>query len=234
MTNLTSNNDWAELERTLGVRFQEQELLRQALTHSSFLNEQEDSSLVSYDRLEYLGDAFLGWVVARELYARYPRYDEGDLSRARAALVRGETLAEIAQQFDLGAYLFLSQGEESGGGRSRTRNLAAALEAVLGAVLIDQGEQQARDLVIQWLGQRIEALGPEGAARDAKSALQEAIQRRRLPLPAYEIISETGPPHARWFAVQVSVNGRAVGKGVGSKKAEAEQAAAAEALASMA
>ena len=234
MTNLTSNNDWAELERTLGVRFQEQELLRQALTHSSFLNEQEDSGLVSYDRLEYLGDAFLGWVVARELYASYPRYDEGDLSRARAALVRGETLAEIAQQFDLGAYLFLSQGEESGGGRSRTRNLAAALEAVLGAVLIDQGEQQARDLVIQWLGQRIKALGPEGAARDAKSALQEAVQRRGLPLPAYEIISETGPPHARWFTVQVSVNGRAVGKGVGSKKAEAEQAAAAEALASMA
>ena len=99
-------------------------MLRQALTHSSFLNEQEDSSLVSYDRLEYLGDAFLGWVVARELYASYPRYDEGDLSRARAALIRGETLAEIAQQFDLGAYLFLSQGEESGGGRSRTRNLA--------------------------------------------------------------------------------------------------------------
>lgn len=233
MTNLTSNNDWAELERTLGVRFQEQELLRQALTHSSFLNEQEDSSLVSYDRLEYLGDAFLGWVVARELYASYPRYDEGDLSRARAALVRGETLAEIAQQFDLGAYLFLSQGEESGGGRSRTRNLAAALEAVLGAVLIDQGEQQARELVIQWLGQRIKALGPEGAARDAKSALQEAVQRKGLPLPAYEIISETGPPHARWFTVRVSVNGHEVGNGAGSKKAEAEQAAAAEALASM-
>ncbi len=222
--------EWAALERTLGVRFSERGLLRQAIVHRSFLNEQDDPALESYDRLEYLGDAFLGWAVAAELYARYPDYDEGELTRARAALVRGATLAEVARSFGLGEYLLLGQGEEASGGRDRSRNLAAALEAVLGAVLLDQGEEEARSLVLRWLGPRIQALGDAGAERDAKSALQEFLQRRGLPLPVYETVSDTGAGHDERFTVRVLVDGRAMGEGAGGRIANAEQAAAREAL----
>jgi ribonuclease-3 len=207
--------------------------LHQALVHRSFLNEQDDRSLASYDRLEYLGDAFLGWAVAAELYARYPHYDEGELTRARASLVRGDTLAEVARGVGLGAYLLLGQGEEAGGGRDRSRNLAAALEAVLGAVLLDQGEEKARSLVLRWLGPRIQAQGDAVAERDAKSALQEFLQGCGLPLPVYETVSDTGAAHDERFTVRVLVDGRAMGEGAGRRIADAEQAAAREALAAL-
>ncbi len=235
MTSRASDSDWAALERALGVRFKERALLREAVTHRSILNEQHgeqpDRGLVSYERLEYLGDAFLGWVVASELYARYPRYDEGGLTRARAAMVRGTTLAEIADGLDLGAYLVLGLGEEAGGGRRRPRNLAAALEAVLGAVLIDCGEKEARALVLRWLNERIHDIGPQGAARDSKSALQERLQRQGLPLPVYQVIDETGPAHAKSFTVQALVEEQVLGEGAGRSKSEAEQRAAEAAIA---
>lgn len=231
MTSRASDNDWAALERALGVRFKERALLREAVTHRSFLNEQPDRGLVSYDRLEYLGDAFLGWVVASELYARYPHYDEGDLTRARASMVRGTTLAEIANSLDLGAYLVLGLGEEASGGRSRPRNLAAALEAVLGAVLVDRGGTRARALVLRWLNDRLDRIGPRGAARDAKSALQERLQREGLPLPIYQVIAEAGPAHAKSFTVQALVEEQVVGEGAGRSKSEAEQRAAEAAIA---
>ena len=223
----------AALERTLGVRFNERGLLHQALVHRSFLNEHGDRALASYDRLEYLGDAFLGWVAAAELYRLYPHYDEGELTRARASLVRGETLADIARSLGLGAHLLLGQGEEASGGRDRTRNLAAALEAVIGAVLLDQGEEAARSVVLQWLNPRIRAMGDTGAERDAKSALQEFLQGQGLPLPVYETVSDSGEPHDERFAVRVLVDGCAMGKGTGRRIADAEQAAAREALAAL-
>ena len=226
-------SNWAALERTLGVRFDERGLLRQAVIHRSFLNEQDDSGLASYDRLEYLGDAFLGWVTAAELYRRYPHYDEGELTRARAALVRGETLAEVARSLGLGAYLLLGQGEDASGGRERDRNLAGAVEAVLGATLLDQGEEAARSLVLRWLGPRIEAMGDAGVERDAKSALQEFLQGRSLPLPVYETLSDTGEPYDRTFIVHVLVDGSAMGEGSGRKRSDAEQTAAREALAAL-
>ena len=231
MTSRASDSEWAALERALGVRFKERALLREAVTHRSYLNEQPDRGLVSYDRLEYLGDAFLGWVVASELYARYPHYDEGDLTRARASMVRGTTLAEIADSLDLGAYLVLGLGEETGGGRRRPRNLAAALEAVLGAVLVDGGEKKARALILRWLNDRIDRIGPQGAARDSKSALQERLQRQRLPLPIYQVIDETGPAHAKSFTVQALVEDQVLGEGAGRSKSEAEQRAAEAAIA---
>ncbi len=225
--------EWDALERTLGVRFNERGLLKQALVHRSFLNEQDDRTLASYDRLEYLGDAFLGWVAAAELYRLYPHYDEGELTRARAALVRGAALADIARSLGLGAHLLLGQGEEASGGRDRTRNLAAALEAVIGAVLLDRGEETARSLVLQWLKPRIQAMGDTGAERDAKTALQEFLQGHGLPLPVYETVSDTGEPHDRTFAVRVLVDSRAMGEGTGRRRVEAEQAAAREALAAL-
>ena len=233
MTNEPDGERWAALERTLGVRFNERGLLHQALVHRSFLNEQDDPSLESYDRLEYLGDAFLGWVTAAELYQRYPHYDEGELTRARAALVRGETLAEVARSLGLGAYLLLGQGEEASGGRDRTRNLAAALEAVIGATLLDQGEDAARSLVLRWLGPRIETLGDAVAERDAKSALQEFLQGHGLPLPVYESLSGADETQDRTFSVRVIVDGRPLGEGTGRRRSDAEQSAAREALAAL-
>ncbi len=230
---MTNEPEWAALERTLGVRFNERGLLHQALVHRSFLNEQDDRALASYDRLEYLGDAFLGWVSAAELYRLYPHYDEGELTRARASLVRGETLADTARSLGLGAYLLLGQGEEASGGRDRTRNLAAALEAVVGATLLDQGEEAARSLVLRWLGPRIQALGDAVAERDAKSALQEFLQGQGLPLPVYETVSDSGEPHDKEFVVRVLVDGCAMGKGTGRRITDAEQSAAREALAAL-
>ena len=233
MTSEPDSRQLAALEQALGVCFNERGLLRQAVIHRSFLNEQPDPALASYDRLEYLGDAFLGWVVAAELYERRPHYGEGDLTRARAILVRGETLAEIAHSIGLGAYLLLGQGEEASGGRSRVRNLAGAMESVIGATLLDQGEETARALVLRWLGPRIEAMDDTGADRDAKSALQEFLQAQSLPLPVYETLSRAEEAPDRMFAVRVLVGDRALGHGAGSRRAAAEQVAAREALAAL-
>ena len=219
--------NWAALERILGVRFKERALLRQAFVHRSFLNEQPDTALESYERLEFLGDAFLGWVVADELYARYPAFAEGDMTRARASLVRGATLADVATQIGVGPYLHLGSGEESTGGRARRSTLAAAVEAALGAVLLDRGERAARALVLRWLGDRLESLDSAGAPRDAKSALQELVQSLGRPLPVYDVLGDEGPSHDRRYRVSVSVGGEPLAEGVGRRKAEAEQAAAA-------
>ena len=222
--------DTDALERVLGVRFKQPALLQQAVVHRSFLNERPGEALESYERLEYLGDAFLGWVVAHELYGRYPAFSEGELTRARASLVQGRTLAGVARGIGLGAYLRLGQGEASSGGRDRDSNLAAAFEAVVGAVLIDSGEPAARDLVLRYLGAAMDALPASGVPRDAKSAFQELTQRLGLPLPTYELLGEDGPPHARRFTVRVLVDGAPRGEGTGGRKTDAEQAAAAIAL----
>ncbi len=227
------SSNLAALEQKLGVRFNDQALLREAVTHSSYLNEQPDRRRVSYDRLEYLGDAFLGWVVAAELFERYPRFNEGNLTRARASLVQGPVLAAVADSINLGERLILGLGEDANGGRRRQRNLAAALEAVLGAVLLDRGEREARALVLRWLGDRLSSIDPQGPSRDAKSALQETLQRLGRPLPVYRIVDETGPPHARTFTVQAEVESEPVGEGSGRSKAEAERRAAHAALAAM-
>jgi ribonuclease-3 len=218
------------LQRAIGVQFNNTALLEQALTHRSYLNEHPGEELADYERLEYLGDAFLGWVIANELYRRHPNFTEGDLTRGRASLVRGATLAEIARSFDGGAYITMGSGEEGTGGRNRRATLAAIVEALIGAVLQDQGEREARELVLRWLGPKIAAINPAGAPRDAKSALQEALQRTGSPVPVYELIREEGPSHDKDFEVLVLVDGEVRGRGEGRRKVDAEQVAAAQAL----
>ena len=208
------------------MRFKERALLRQAVVHRSFLNEQPDVEMESYERLEYLGDAFLGWVAADELYKRYPHFDEGHLTRSRAALVRGTTLAEIAREIGVGSYLYMGQGEDETGGRERRSVLAAVAEAIVGAVLLDRGEKAAKALVLRWISPRMDALGTSGAPRDAKRALQELCQQRGLPLPVYELLTEEGPSHAKHFVVRVIVDGDPLAQGEGGRKADAEQMAA--------
>ena len=223
----------AGLERAIGVRFKERALLAQAMVHRSFLHERPDFELENYERLEYLGDAFLGWVVADELYARHPGFTEGDLTRARASLVNGATLADIASSLGLGRFLRLGQGEEASGGRERRSTLAAVTEALIAAVLLDRGEKQARTLVLRWLGERLARVDASGAPRDAKSALQEIAQQGALPLPTYEVLAEEGPAHSKTFTVRVLVDGVEHGRGSGHRKGDAEQSAAVEALSSL-
>ena len=212
------------------MRFRDQALLREALTHGSALNEQPDRNRRSYDRLELLGDAFLGWTVARELFSRFPAYDEGDLTRARSALVSGAALAEVAAGIGLGAHLILGAGEDAGGGRRNPRTLAAAVEAVVGAAYLDRGERGARKLVLRLLGDRLDAIGPGSPSRHPKSALQELLQRDGRPAPQYRVDGAEGAPPARRFAAQAVVDGDVLGEGAGRTKAEAERRAAEDAL----
>ena len=222
--------DWAALERALGVRFKERALLRQAATHRSYLNERPGLGMESNERLEFIGDAFLGWTVAQELYARCPDCSEGDLTRARAAIVSGRSLASAARSIGLGAHLYLGEGEEATGGRDRPSVLAASLEAVLAAVVLDRGTQAGRRLALRWFGAQLDAVAAGAVPRDAKSALQEHAQREGIPLPAYEVVEEAGPSHDRRYRVSVRVGGRVAGEGEGRRKRDAEQAAAAQAL----
>jgi ribonuclease-3 len=224
------DNGLAKLEQVLNVKFKSPDLLRQATVHRSFLNESESFGLESYERLEYLGDAFLGWVVAEELFCRFPSFSEGDMTRARAQMVQGKTLAEIARGFDIGSFLHLGQGEDSAGGRERQSNLAGALEAIVGAVLIDRGPRVARQLVLGWLRSRIDVIETQGIVTDPKSKLQEIAQRRGFNLPEYRVVEESGPSHAPKYRVQVLVGGEILGIGGGARKIDAEQDAALTAL----
>lgn len=222
--------DLDHLEETLRVKFDNREILRQALIHRSFLNETEMTDAASNERMEFLGDALLNFVIAERLYIEYPGLPEGDLTHLRSSLVRTETLARIARDLGLGEYLYLSKGEDEGGGRYRPRNLAGTLEAIIGAVLIDRGFQQARDLVLRVLGQELEAPAENRLLKDPKSHLQEVIQARDRVTPAYRTVDMEGPEHQRTFTVEVLSGETLLGRGAGPSKRAAEQEAARAAL----
>ncbi len=222
-----------DLERALGVQFRDKRLLQEALVHSSFANENPDAPVHSNDRLEFLGDAVIGSVVARELYRMHPGWSEGQLTQARAALVRGDTLAAMARRLDLGDYLHLGKGEEESGGRRRDSNLAGALEAVAGAIFLDRDYEAVRQFVVAHLADELASSGSRGLAKSAKSTLQEAVQAQGLAPPVYEIVHVSGKDHARTFTAQVLVDGKPMGRGTGARKSHAEQAAAEQAIAAM-
>lgn len=217
------------MQRNLGIHFHQPTLLREALTHASYVNEKPCEATTDNERLEYLGDAVLDLLVAEELYRRYPVAREGELTAMRAALVRTESLAHIAQEIHLADHLLLGRGEEASGGRERAANLCAALEAVIGAIYLDQGLDETRRLVQRLFAGALAALG-EKAMRDPKSLLQEQVQGRLHCTPVYRTVSESGPDHAKEFIVEVIVGDRLVGTGRGPNKQAAEQAAARAAL----
>lgn len=215
------------LEGRLGVRFSDPKLLQRALIHGSVLNEDPNrTEFESNERLEFLGDAVLGQVVATWLYDEMPDAPEGELTRARSALVSRATLSAIARSVDLGSALELGRGEEAGGGRDRDANLADALEAVIAAIYLDRGETDAtlfvKDLLRPWLRGAQEAR----VTPDAKTRLQEIVQARHKELPRYRTIDERGPSHEKEFTVEVTVQGEVVGTGTGPNKRTAEQTAA--------
>ena len=222
--------DIADLQQTLGVVFKEPVLFRQALIHSSYINENPADIPGHNERLEFLGDAVLGLIAAEELYRAFPALSEGELTRLRAALVRRDTLARVARSIDLGAFLFMGKGEEAGGGRGKSTNLAGALEAVVAAVYLDAGLDAARDLVARLFASEWPKLSGPEAVIDYKSKLQELVQSRFQRTPAYRLVSGVGPHHDMLFTVEVNVNGEVLGSGSGRSKKIAETEAARAAL----
>ncbi|MBI2912238.1 MAG: ribonuclease III [Chloroflexi bacterium] len=220
----------ARLEERLAVRFTDPRLLRQAFVHSSVLNERPDYYLASNERLEFLGDAFLSFVVADYLHTRCPDLSEGELTLRRAAIVCTDSLAGLASDLGLGEFLAVSRGEDQRGGRQRRRVLAGTLEALIGAVFLDQGYALARTFVLRLVDSVLERLSLEGIIPDHKSQLQMRVQSERHVAPVYRTAAETGPAHAREFVVEVLVEGEVWGSGHGSSKRVAEQEAARQAL----
>lgn len=218
------------LQAALGVNFKDEALLQQALAHRSYLNENPALHLVSNERLEFLGDAVLGFVVANELYSRFPDFSEGELTKLRAALVRGETLGRIAASLQLGDYLYLGHGEEESGGRSRPRNLSCTLEAVIGAVFLDSGLDVAESFILRMVNGELEGVVEDKFAADYKSRLQQIIQSERKITPVYRTIEEVGPDHAKTFTVEVLAGDVILGRGSGRSKRAAEVNAARHAL----
>ena len=223
MTNL------AALLTTLGLTFNDSSLLEQSLVHPSYLNENPGQT-ESNERMEFLGDALIGFVIADELYRRFPERHEGELTKLRSAVVCGKTLSGIADLLHLGQYLYLGRGEEQGGGRNRERNLACVFEALIGAVLLDSGYDAARNLVVKLLKGAIEQVVDQLDIIDYKSRLQEVVQARQQHAPVYRVIEMIGPDHAREFRVQVTAAGIAIGVGSGKSKQQAEKDAARVAL----
>jgi ribonuclease-3 len=217
------------LQRELGMRFNSQSLLREALTHRSYLNE-IDQAWPSNERLEFLGDAILGLISTDFLFRRFSELGEGELTNLRSALVRTETLARFARDINLGRYLFLGRGEEMSQGRSRPSGLACAFEAFLGAMYIDQGYDRTREFAMTFLEPELEAVLQGRLHKNAKSVLQELVQARMQQTPTYHLIQETGPDHAKAFTVEVRVGARILGRGNDRSKRGAEQAAAESAL----
>lgn len=218
------------LEEKLGYTFRDSRLLEAALYHSSYANEHRGGGIQSNERLEFLGDSVLGMVTADYLYHKHPDLPEGDLTRIRAALVCEQSLYEVAQSLDLGSYLKLGRGEESGGGRRRPSILADATESVFAAVYLDGGVEEARALIHRVLLDKEREEVVEERRRDFKTELQELVQRRSDQMLRYEMLGASGPDHAKVFEACVTINGRQVGSGTGRSKKEAEQSAARSAL----
>ncbi len=221
--------DLTDLEQRLGISFRNKDLLQQAMVHRSYSNENPQSPLASNERLEFLGDAVLGFVVADELYCRFPELPEGRLTRLRAALVCQDGLFRLAERFGLGDFLLLGHGEETSNGRSKPSNLARTLEALIGAIYLDQSPDQARRFILGLLGQEINEQY-KCAPADYKSQLQELLHARSHAAPVYRVIQTSGPDHDKLFTVQVMEGQEPLARGTGRSKKIAEAAAARAAL----
>ncbi|MBK6710883.1 MAG: ribonuclease III [Candidatus Promineifilaceae bacterium] len=225
------NDSLPALEAIIGLKFTDYSLLTRALTHRSYLNENSNQVLEDNERLEFLGDAVLDFVVGAYLYNRLPEVDEGELTSLRAALVRANTLASFARQWELGRFLRLGFGEAESGGRERTPILCATFEAVIGAIYLDKGLPTTRELVEKLIAPTLITILDESLHKDAKSEFQVWAQARYNITPHYEVTATTGPDHAKVFMVAVMVGDKSWGEGQGRSKQTAAQAAARVAMA---
>ena len=217
-----------DLEAALGYKFQNITLLQNALTHSSYANERWHNSLLSNERLEFLGDSILGMVVAEYLYTHFPDRPEGELTRMRADMVCETSLAQIANRLGLGEHLLLGHGEERFGGRNRASILADAVESVIAASFLDGGMAAAEGIITRFVLCDVPVSRLHNT--DYKTALQELIQQKKNQVLRYQLVGESGPDHDKQFTAQVLLNEQVIGEGTGSSKKRAEQDAARAAL----
>ena len=217
-----------ELEEAIGYRFRNITYLQNALAHSSYANERWHDSLMSNERLEFLGDSILGMVVAKHLYQNFPDRPEGELTRMRADMVCETSLAKVADHVELGKHLLLGHGEEQGGGRTRPSILADAVESVIAASFLDGGMEAAEGIIRRFVLCNVPVTKRQN--KDYKTALQELVQQKKNQTLSYALVGESGPDHDKHFSVEVSLNGKVVGTGSGTSKKRAEQAAAKSAI----
>ncbi|ACL69788.1 ribonuclease III [Halothermothrix orenii] len=222
-----------KLEEKLNIRFNDISLLQKAVTHKSFVHEKSDPDLEDNERLEFLGDSVLSIVISTYLYKNFPEYNEGELAKMRAYIVSSSHLACKARELGLGKYILMGKGEELNGGRERESILADTLEAVIGAIYLDQGFNTITDLLINFFKDDVKKLDQGNIIRDYKTYLQEFIQKDGSCEIKYNIINEYGPDHNKKFEVGVKVNGKELGRGTGFSKKEAEQKAAKDALSNL-
>lgn len=222
--------DFAKFEEKIGIKFGDQDILQQAFTHRSFLNENRNLKAGHNERLEFLGDAVLELVVTHFLYDTYPDKNEGDLTSIRSALVNAQTCATVAQDLEVNDFLLLSRGETKDVGRARQYILANALEAIIGAIYIDQGYEAAKDFIIKYITPMTPQIVKEGLWIDAKSKFQEQAQDIVGITPSYKTLKEIGPDHDKKFTVGVYLGDILVAEGSGESKQDAEQSAAHNAL----
>lgn len=221
------------LLESLGLTFNDADLLAEAFTHRSYVNEHLDQNLTHNERLEFLGDAVLDFIAGEMLFLRFTTMPEGDLTRLRAALVSGESVALFAKEWQLGDVLRMGKGENSTGGRTRINNLAGVGEAFLGALYLDQGIDKLREFMLPYLEQRLEQVLITASDKDSRSLLQEWSQATNGLTPQYQVINSEGPDHEKQFTVEVSIGGEVVGRGMGRSKQAASQMAAKDGLANV-
>ena len=221
-----------ELEKRIGYTFCDRDLIKRALTHSSFANEMKSKGVDCADneRMEYLGDSVLSLVTSEYLFFSHPEMPEGELSRVRAAAVCEKTLSEFAHRIDLGSYIMLGHGESQNKGRERASILSDAFEALLCAIHIDGGLENVKKFLLPMVSGKIKEIIDTGSAIDYKTALQQIIQQERGEILRYEVTDERGPAHMRVFDVAAYLNSNVIGRGSAASKREAEQLAAKEAL----
>lgn len=209
--------------------FNDQKLFKQAFVHRSYLNEAKEQ-LESNERLEFLGDSILSFVVSEHLYKTYPQFDEGILTNLRSLVVNTKSLAKKAKELGFGNHLLLSKGEEDSGGRDNESILANTFEAVIGALFLDQGINAVKEFLNAVLIPNIEAFVAKKVFKDPKSLLQEYVQSKKQNSPVYKVLHEEGPAHAKQFTIGVYVENKLMGEGIGKSKQAAEEAAAEQAL----
>lgn len=225
-------DEFDTLQQAIAYRFRDRGLLEHAMTHTSRANEDLSGGVHDNESMEFLGDAVIGFVIADVLFREFPAFDEGEKSKTKASLVSTSTLARQAERLNLGEHLLLGRGEEKSGGRRKQALLADGYEALIAAIYLDGGIEHARAFIVREFGAMLEEVRRHGVAgpQDYKSALQELVQGRDLPLPEYRLVRTLGPDHRKLFQVEVVVNGEPLAESTGPSKKEAEQDAARVAL----
>ena len=227
-------DEFEALQQAIGYRFRDRGLLEHAMTHTSRANEDVSGGVVDNESLEFLGDALLGFVVADLLFREFPEYDEGQKSKAKAAIVSTTALARQAERLNLGDHLLLGRGEEKTGGRRKQALLADGYEALIAAIYLDGGIEHARAFIVREFGPLLDEARRVGVlGQDYKSSLQELLQARDLPLPEYRLVGTAGPDHRKLFEIELFVKGERIASATGASKKEAEQEAARVALAEL-